>query len=330
MSPTRRAIAAGSLTLLTGCASPQQAPQPRGPDTARPPIALTGAFAENQAGLEIQWWTITDRGDGALARALAPYETDPVPMPERVRDNWRRNGLRFVAIPVDEVAAALGSLPLEDKVNRIWLGQTPGWSVAAPGAPWTGDRVLLIDGETIVLHAGQLRLLVRAWVSPTEGAPTLRTDVALQYRDRSASANTEAPFERPTTIRRPETEGMIFRTLTASMELTGAMVYCIVSEDPDVDWGAAAMPDGADAGEPTGVPTLPVLAPDPFAEAEREPDEADDLGPAPPGIPLLADALLSRLELLPTRRLARSIVILAPSVPAEFRLAPASAVSTTR
>jgi hypothetical protein len=317
-----------SITPVAGCVSASGSGAPGVAATPRPAGALTGVLTENQSGLEIQWWTVTDR-DEELAQALAPYAEAPTPLPESVRASWRRNGFRMIAVPVRDMAALLGALPIEDKVNRIWLGQTPEWTIAAPGAPWSGERSLRIDGETIRLGGGQIRMLVRAWVSPTEGAPTLRADIAVQYCNAANSAAALAPFARAT-IRRPETEGMIFRSLTAAMELTGDRVYCIIPEDPDIDWaevsrgvedGVASRGPDARARATGGGPALPLREASPFAEPES-PDAALALGPAPPGIPLLADALLSRIELLPTRRRARSLVILAPSVPGVFRLAP--------
>lgn len=318
MTPAGRASTAAALVaLLTGCASDPPAPAEQPEPAAANPFA--SVLADDRSGLEVQWWTITDEDD-VIARALAPFADAPLPISTDIEANWRRNGFRMVAIPADQLGPLIATLPIEDKVNRIWLGQTPGWAVAAPGAPWRGARSLLIDGETIQLNAGQLRLLVRAWVSPTEGAPTMRTDLAVQYR--SAGIDNAAPvFEQQTEIRRPDTLGIIFRTLTAAMELEDGMLYCIVSEDPGAEWtvGAEETTEDADAK-----PTLPVRAPSPFDEPEETEDDSS-LGPLPPGIPLLADALLSRVELLPTRRVARSIVILAPRVPATFRLAPAGA-----
>lgn len=316
------------ISLSAGCAPSSGSGASGVAVTPQHSGALSGVLTENQAGLEIQWWTVTDQ-DVALAQAFAPYADGPTPMPADVRANWRRNGFRMIAVPVRDMAALLQSLPIEDKVNRIWMGQANEWTIAAPGAPWSGERSLRIDGEVIRLGAGQIRMLVRAWVSPTEGAPTLRTDLAVQYWNAANSAAALAPFARAT-VRRPETEGMIFRSLTAPMELSGDWVYCIIPEDPDVDWATLAKSgeQQAQATLPGSEPRLPARAPSPFFEPES-PDDALALGPAPPGIPLLADALLSRIELLPTRRHARSLVILAPSVPGAFRLAPPAPAGST-
>lgn|GEM_PF-1734924 len=325
------------LVLIAGCASQHPAPRATSASEPRPaptnPIARV--FADRRAGLEVQWWTVTARDD-ALAQALAPYADEPTPLPPTVRANWRRNGLRMVRVPFADMNALLTALPIEDKVNQTWIGQSPRWTVAAPGAPWNGRRSLLIDGETIRLGAGRLRLLVRAWISPTEGPPTLRTDLALQYLNSSLSAPSRTPFDLAS-LRRPETDGMIFRTLTAAMEISGEYAYCIVSEDPDIDWATMRSAGTADGEGDRGVgdsarqrqaPTLPEHAPPPFP-ARAPDDQTRALGPKPPGIPLLADALLSRVDLLPTRRRARSIVILAPIVPETFRLAPTAAADAS-
>ncbi len=294
-------------------------------DAPEPSNPFMDALPDTQSGLEVQSWAVTDR-DSALASALAAYENEPTPMPASVRANWRRNGLRMVRIPIDEMGSVLSSLPIEGQVNKVWLGQSPAWTVAARGTPWSGSRSLLIDGETIRLGTGQLRLLVRAWISPTESTPKLHTDLALQYLDSPRDSFTRSPFDQAA-LRRAETEGLIFRTLTAPMELAGRYAYCIVSEDPNTDWGSMTEPDDP-VSEPQS-PTLPELAPDPFG-AIPEPIDDPSLGPEPPGIPLLADALLSRVELLPTRRQARSIVILTPIIPDQYRLTPAQQISTPR
>jgi len=330
------AIAAIALTaLLAGCSSQPRAVAPT--DSTKTPSStnpFSDVFPENQIGLEVQWWTITDRGD-AIARALAPYANEPTPLPASVRENWRRNGLRMVRVPALEMDAVLASLPIEDKINRMWLGQTPSWTIAAPGAPWGGERSLLIDGETIRLGAGQLRLLVRAWISPTEQAPVLRTDLALQYLDRQVSASKQSPLAHAR-LRRPEREGMIFRTLSAPMELVDGYAYCIVSEDPDVQWEMVGDDSGVRGGDAPAresvEPTLPERALSPSTEYAESAfaDDAQTLGPEPPGIPLLADALLSRVELLPTRRRSRTIVILSAVLPEDYRLSPAAPINTSR
>jgi len=307
--------------LLAGCAAQNPRAGVNAPSTPLGADLFTSVLPAQRAGLEVQWWSVVD-ADDALGRALAPYTENESPLADRVRVRWRINGLRMVVVPLEDLNAVLSSLSITDKVNRLWLGQTTTWTVAAPGAPWEGERSLLIGGETIRMGAGQLRLLTRAWVSPTESAPTLRTDVALQYIDRLNQNPARSPLE-PATLPTPEEEGLIFRTLTAPMELDPGYAYCIVAEDPDVDW-AELLPE--DESAESEEPRLPRRARSPFDHAPPS-ETGGVLGPAPPGVPLLADALLSTVELLPTRRRARSIVALIPRVPERQRLTPVGALN---
>ncbi len=219
-------------------------------------------------GMEMYWWGFDDGGDAAsLARHLQQYVANSVPISEKTQLAWQRNGLRMVSIPRDDVPA----LELALKVNgaqRKAMGEVSDWATLAAGPPWTGRQQLQMSEGELVLEAGRLRLIARAWTSPDilEGRNgevgilryVTRVEMAIQHEERD-----ERPrelFREHNALRGIHESGLVLSRTIANFDVWPNEAVLIFPESPDSDLHALAIasteppPTNADAG-----PELPRL-----------------------------------------------------------------------
>jgi hypothetical protein len=305
-------IAALSLAASLG-ASCARGAAARAPAPPGAPDMTTPLFAGGGDGVEVQWWIVADDGS-ALARLMAPRAGRASPLAPALVGPWRANGLRLLATDIADLPAIQAGAPAVGRVNRSWLGQAPRWTVAVQGDEWLAPRSLLIDGELVRLPAGRLRLLTRAWVAPTERGPRLRVDLAVQFAE--AAARPREDVFGDARLRLVEDDGLVFETLTASLEMQDGEACVIVAESPMVDWSSAA-PPGASAqrgGDESGRTD---------GDAPR-PDDGPQ-GPEAPATPTIGEAMLSMTPQLPTPdrptpRRPRAVVVITARVTERFAL----------
>ena len=157
-----RLVAVAAIVTLSSCGKDQT-------QIAQMPGAAIRASAIPLAasrGLERYWWGFDDNGDAAaLARKLQQYVSNSVPISEKTRDAWRRNGLRMISVPRDAVPALEKSLKVNG-VQRKSLGEVSAWATLAAGPAWTGVQQLQMSEGELSLESGRLRLIARAWTVP--------------------------------------------------------------------------------------------------------------------------------------------------------------------
>jgi len=299
------------------------------------------------AGVELRW-LVTDMPTSRLGAVLARYETNPVPGDAETMELWRANGLRMVAVPLDEIAGLRARLRVVGATNRQWVGLAPRWVDAVTG-PGTGPRTITMHDGHLELPAGRLRLLVRSWVVPVppendSGEAALRVELVPQHQEAAHVAARADPLLLTPEKRPTEAQGLVFARLRAALRFArgenGPYAVVLVPEDPDVRWEApsgvsaeATPPVGeavpppapgevARTGSGTGAPNPPPALP---AAPAPAPGPARPPGPPSPAIPSLGEAmLLARTERrgdtagAPEERTLRAIVILIPHVPARF------------
>ncbi len=300
--------------LLCHAALAACAPSSRSPSAAAPgPDLTTPLFAGAGDGVEVQWWIVRDEGFSP-ARLLAPRAGSASPLPPALVGPWRANGLRLFATHIADLPAIQAGAPAAGRVNRSWLGQTPRWTIAVQGDEWAAPRSLLIDGELVRLPAGRLRLLTRAWVAPTERGPRLRVDLAVQFAQAGGTAR-EDVFG-AAVLRLVEDEGLVFETLTASLEREDGEACVIVAESPGADWSSSSAESGA---EPDSGPDAPPSAPGIGASPDAP------VGPEAPATPTIGEAMLSMTPHAPAPtgadpRRSRALVVIAARVSDRFAL----------
>lgn len=269
----------------------------------------------SQNGLEVLWLVAHD-DDGAVARALAPYVAQPVPMSDETRQTWADNGLRIVRLPVDDLATLESSLPLVGIVNRQWMGWALEWREAFRGRTLEKDSPLVVNGLRRTMPGGALRFIARCWTAPSPDGPVIRLELTpqlferLETRSRADELAAFAAGEAPVGFDAIN-EGRVFDTLAIEAPLEHGFAYVITGEAPGVDWNAPAPSAEAPKIDEDGFMV------EPRGEA---PSAAFVAGPPALAPPTVGEAMLNVRALGPDERPAKALFILVPRTPARFDL----------
>jgi len=205
---------------VVGCVS-AAAPRERPQVDLRAPVVYGG-----DNGLEVRSWIV----------ALSPAEIGtileerlagtPPALSQAVEERWGGEGLRMVRIPLGEFGTLSEALSRPTTRNTHWLGRTGNWTEIARGIAWKTPRPVLVRGEWVALPRGDVRLLARAWTTPTLERPRMQVELALQHFERGRAGRIEDVFS-AAEIRAVETEGLLFRDLSLQAGLETGYVYLI-------------------------------------------------------------------------------------------------------
>lgn len=274
-----------------------------------PAATMAAAVVGKQSGLEVQWWVVDDP-DSFVGAALAKYATsDGSEIDGATRDLWWSNGLRIIAIPVEDVERVKRRLDVGAVGHVQWLGLLPTWTQLVIGPGFDGRRAINMDsgaGGRVVLDGGKLRLLARCWSAPGEnGRPALRLELMPQHVERDAAKRKElaALESKPWTI---EDEGLLFTRLRAGWSADGRTAFLIVPESPGTDWEKVSERSERSA-----------------AAREREENiaSATRVGPFEGSIPSVGEAMLTSALSDPEGRIGKRIVIVVvPRMPETYEL----------
>jgi hypothetical protein len=285
------ASCAAGILALAGCAGDRIVT--RGP---LPEDDASASAVVQDTGLELRWWVVGDRY-GAIARTLAPYESNPIPADAEAVARWDRSGLRIVAVPLDKLTEVRDALPRVGMTNLQWLGESPVWVEGVGGPSLDRSWTVVLDRETTELAPGQLSLLVRDWLVPRmtdEGAmASLRVEILPQHKSLSPIARRLDEALQPGAPRFRTTS---FEELRLTLDVTSSMALLIVPESPDVRW--SDVPADAPSGD------------------ERNPV----FGPSTPAYPTIGSAMLMSSPAQLGVSVNKAIVVLIPRIPERFEL----------
>lgn len=273
---------------------------PRDIDFVSP--ALRGA--EN--GLEMHWWVVEGSPE-QIREAMAGYTDADSGACPITRERLAANGLRLVRAPLEDLTSIRSRLDLRGRTDRKWLGQAPWWIEALRGA-LVGQTLVEQQGRVVTLPSGRLRVLARAWTSPSPSGPKMRADVAVQHLPRLSEL---LPSLTPGDARRtlePQHQGPIFDETMACLEMEEGYAYLLICDRPGAEWDESDAP-AVDPLEMTYSPLRP---------------EADELiGPPTVPVPTIGERLLRRAATpLTGDRSMTAVVVLAPRLPERFTLLP--------
>jgi hypothetical protein len=361
-------VAACAAGALFGCAG-KKGPTPVA-DATPVPVSLppsTPGVRGSENGMEMMWWGVTT-GSRNLAELLAPYLEDTAGIDARTRALWQSNGLRLVAVPTSQLDTIRQLLRQTAGVERQWLGQVGSWTDVIHGTAWHDLQPVEMDNGRLYLGPGRMRILLRCWTIPIpapagqEGSgailSAMRAELLLQHQE-PPRVDASTLYERPTNVTDPVQEGLVFSRLAAAATLPADRALLVIPESPQVDWRAIAQVPPEQAGED---PALLAIARDrPLAEPpaegngevgvgqilqgraalrqrDQKPTQTDATGPIDPNADIsrtLGELLLSpnaqRLGAdVSDRAIVRSVLVLVPRIPSEFRLdAPAAPARTS-
>jgi hypothetical protein len=252
---------------------------------------LISRLVSNDNGLAVRQWSVFDR-PGLIGSTLAAH-TASDPLDAETDRRLRRNGLRVVAVPADEldiIVEALGGAPMN---VDAWYGQVYEWRELAGRPVPDGGQAIALDGHVQRYAGGEIRLMCRCWTVQMEDRPLMLLELIPQYWPPSGGG-----FARLLGQPAPEVEA--FPSLVLDLELEPGLAYVVTTESPDIDW--PRLP----ADDPEGVPARPR----PSSRSGPGPGP----GPAAAGPPTLGEWLLGA----PRRPPTRDMLVLIPRIPPEL------------
>ncbi|MCC6970301.1 MAG: hypothetical protein IT434_08775 [Phycisphaerales bacterium] len=298
----RAALIACGCVLLTACGSDGAVPE-AGADGASKEVAGSASLRGTIAGLETQTWVVNDT-TGEVGRALAGYGAGEWPgKAEQVRV-WRAAGLRIVAVPEADVPKVRGVLSLIGPLQQRWNGELAKWTPILAGPSWEGERELSIasgaglrEREPVMLSAGRIRLLARAYVMPTLAGEKLesRLTIELVPQHEEPDGSARALSRQLRGGGKAEQRGMVFRRMAVEFVARPGECYFITGDAPEMEWVA----DGERSNDAPG--------PEMSREGRVE------------GAPTLGEAMLTDVNREGTMR-ARVVLVLTPKIPGTFTL----------
>lgn len=312
---------------MIGCTSHGVAPGSSSPSTSghtRPLASARGGFE----GLELTTWTALDPASGESKSVpevvLQEYASRPLPFPEESMRAWRACGVGVVSIPAGDVTRVRERMVVASAVQALQVPLSPRWLTAVSGARVESPQVIGLDSGPLRLERGEARLLVRAWAVP--GATLV---------ERNANGLLRVPTQRA----------------LVQVQVSPQMVSDTLARSPtrrtpaELLNGSAGMPMDADAGQLLTRLTLdascdggeafvfyPLLTSKTEAGKTEEGSRAGDapaaaaspvqkrtMGPEAPDLLSLGDVLLTD-ALAPRPRRERTLLVVLPHPPAEYRL----------
>lgn len=362
--PAAPAVAASALVVvlcaLAACSGPAATVDRAGqavaarvvsdPDGADPTRLASPVVRGGDNGLELRWWVCVD-DETTLRAAISPYADNPVPMDEHTLRLWRENGLRVVAVPLEDLSLLRAQLRLAGTVQRQWLGQVPRWAEAVRGPAIEGGLTIGLERGRLRLGPGALRMLVRCWAVPVvdesdPDAPTARSALHIELVPQHEEPRRRADdpilgfSDRPSRLA-AEDKGLLFSRLTARMVAREGYAYLVVPLRPgepgddghgqelgpgyglDGDAPREIAGDGGDSPPPALGRVARAGQPRDHNPFERVIDD-DGAVVGPPSQPVitLGEAMLIA-EGAPERgRSYRAVVLFIPRVPEHYRLLP--------
>ncbi|MCA9289843.1 MAG: hypothetical protein KDA25_01875 [Phycisphaerales bacterium] len=195
-------------------------------------------------GLEVRRWTV-GADPLVVAAAVLPAASGEA-TDEAMQARLDRNGFRLLRVPLDSlesIRAALGSII---STSSAWHGQILDWREIATRPMELGGQAVFVNGRAVRLEPGTLRLIARAWTTPTLDGPVLYVELVPEYAVTPVGGRARGRNRAPATI--------VLDPDPMIIELDPAYAYLLVCETPGVRWRTDDPTTGAAAA--TGAPAV--------------------------------------------------------------------------
>jgi hypothetical protein len=316
-------VAVGSAIMGVGCASNQpnnsaSSDAPSVSSQARPNLPSAEVLRERLTGanngLELRRWTVVDAPDRVMN--VLSNHADGAAADQETIDRLKRNGFRFIRVPVSELDALVAELGGATIDRNEWHGQVYDWRALMEQPIDPRGLAVAIDGRVRRFDRGAFRLLIRSWTAQMEDGPRMHLEVLPQHSLPRANDLRRLMGEKPADA------GEAFATLALDLQLQAGYAYVLVSESPEADWPeldrpavvnealAGVVGDEPAPGAPDG--SLPAVRPRDGGWSRMGPPEA--IGPEA-GAPLTLGEMLLPLSVSPPMRRVLAFV---PKIPAEL------------
>ncbi len=278
------------VACTTGCAS-HAVPDADQAGTL-PASHMPGRFLASEHGLEVRQWVVPEE-PGTIGAALSAYSDGEAIGAERAAV-LRRNGLRFVRVPVRKINALRRDLGIASMDVTAWHGQIYQWRQLQQRRIGPAGAAVAVNGFVRRFGPGRLRLMARSWSVPMEDGVYLNLELVPRYD----------PPRSPTLNRllgRRES-GEILASMALEVQLRPVSAYVLTFESPEVSWPEPGRPTQAADEDPAA------------AHGERGANSLDLQLPGPEtDTPVTVGELLFR-GTLPR---ARGMLVFVPRIPAD-------------
>ena len=224
-----------SAAVLASCSSGGSNSQP--PATLETSVEAPQTSGQAERGLELRVLTVDDSGN-RVAKALARFQDSESGIEAEDRAVWDQWGLRWIAVPVDQLDAITNSQQMVQAMQNRWMGELPRWRPIIRTGELRNDPVRIGDAASSSLNSieGRPRLLVRAWTTPELTAAgalaRLHVDLAVQLTKPQSRSSVWQPAEIPSVL----SEGDLISELRTTKVLDGSTALVLVGVDPSDQW----------------------------------------------------------------------------------------------
>ena len=232
----RAVLLTWAATLLCACSLPGSKSTP---ETDQAPVIEAGQTADpSKRGLELRVLRVDD-SENRVANAFARYAQDAGPFEAEDHARWRGWGLRWIAVPMDQLDGLLANQDMTQALQIRQMGEFPQWRALIRTGKIRNDTVRIDNPEagspTYRSLSGQPRLLARAWTAPvvTEAGvePKLRVDLGIQISNPQRVTQWQTPA-----LRTVLDEGPLLDELLSSVAIDASHALILIGLDPAVDW----------------------------------------------------------------------------------------------
>ena len=220
------------LALLAGCSAKAAKP---GAGTAAPSseslspaaAALRARLTNSDNGLEVRRWVIADH-TGRIAQAMRNH-ADGLVTDQAQLESLKRNGLRLVRVPSDQIHTLLTELGGANYDATEWHGQVLEWRSLVERPIDPAGQTVAIDGQVQRYQGGEFRLMVRSWNVQMESGPYLHFELSPRRRLVQANnlrrlLNNEGDLEQ------------YFGSMSLEVQLEAGYMYVLTGESPEIEW----------------------------------------------------------------------------------------------
>ncbi|UCD76436.1 MAG: hypothetical protein JSV91_05820 [Phycisphaerales bacterium] len=281
------------VTALSGCASDQK---PATDSPATGPDEVLRQLVNTDNGLELLKWLVVDDSQtigGALLRHAGGS-----PLEEEQNDRLRRNGFRFLRVPLDSLEALPADLGGTTLNLRAWHGQVYDWREVESAPVGPGGEAVAVDGRIRRFGRGRLMLLARSWTMPMEDGPRLYLQLRVGFRRPGGAALRQLLEQTPSDEFLP--------SLNLEICLETGYAYVLTCESPTISWD-----------EPVGNEGKPNDAAAMTAASSTRARHSDRIGPGDGIGPEVAPPVTVGRRLLtpPQEQGRRAILLFVPRIP---------------
>lgn len=224
-----------SAVILSSCSSGRS--KSPTPETLQANVEAPVNSGQAERGLELRVLTVDD-SQNRVAQTLARYQDSDSGIKADDREIWDKWGLRWIALPIEELEAFTNSQEMVQAMQNRWMGELPRWRPIIRTGELRNNPVRIGDASAYELVSidGRPRLLVRAWTTPeltaTGAQARLHVDLAVQLTKPQSRSSVWQPTGIPSVL----SEGDLITELRTTRVLDGSTALVLVGVDPSDQW----------------------------------------------------------------------------------------------